>query len=62
MGEKMDQNKEWLIEIRLKKAVEKLKAHGFDAIVDRYAHHFGGSKAGISKLLIADRRLKDLGS
>jgi L-lactate utilization protein LutB len=28
----MDQNKEWLIEMRLKKAVEKLKAHEFEAI------------------------------
>ncbi len=28
----MDQNKEWLIEVRLKKAVEKLKAHEFEAI------------------------------
>lgn len=28
----MDQNKEWLIEMRLKKAEEKLKAHDFGAI------------------------------
>jgi len=28
----MDPNKEWLIELRLKQAVEKLKAHQFDAI------------------------------
>jgi L-lactate utilization protein LutB len=28
----MDANKEWLIELRLKQAVEKLKAHQFDAI------------------------------
>ena len=28
----MDQNKEWLIETRLKKAEEKLKAHDFEAI------------------------------
>ena len=28
----MDQNKEWLIEMRLKKAEEKLKAHDFEAI------------------------------
>jgi len=28
----MDQNKEWLIEMRLKKAVEKLKSHEFEAI------------------------------
>ena len=28
----MDQNKEWLIELRLNKAVEKLKAHQFEAL------------------------------
>lgn len=50
----MDQNKEWLIEMRLKKAEEKLKAHEFEAI---YVKTKGDAAQEIWKYILPGMRV-----